>query len=90
MTNFCGECGKPVQPEWNVCPYCSYPLFRESKGFQQKVPKQESKLASYCFYYSCVSASYYNKTNVFLMKIIIRTIERLYQISPLKGVEYSK
>ena len=22
MVNFCAECGKPLQPEWNACPHC--------------------------------------------------------------------
>ncbi|MHA1942182.1 MAG: zinc-ribbon domain-containing protein [Candidatus Hodarchaeales archaeon] len=26
VVNFCSECGKAVQSDWSVCPYCSFPL----------------------------------------------------------------
>jgi len=47
MVNFCTACGKPVQSEWNVCPYCSHPLYRVPKDSIETVPQNESVFVSY-------------------------------------------
>jgi predicted nucleic acid-binding Zn ribbon protein len=32
MANFCTNCGKPVNPEWNFCSNCGTPIEKESQS----------------------------------------------------------
>ena len=47
MANFCTACGKPVQSEWNICPYCSHPLYRVPKDNIKTVSENESTFVPY-------------------------------------------
>ena len=47
MTNFCTACGKPVQSEWKVCPYCSHPLYRVPKDVKETLAEEESTFEFY-------------------------------------------
>ena len=42
MANFCSKCGKAVQPEWKVCPFCSFPLVHYVKKIEEPVIPQHT------------------------------------------------
>lgn len=45
MANFCTACGKSVQPEWNVCPYCSHPVYRVPRDFEENITEERPSYA---------------------------------------------
>ena len=43
---FCRECGKPVEDDWNTCPYCKATIFRGSSNqLQYTLPTAQPKVA---------------------------------------------
>ena len=45
MANFCTACGKSVQSEWNVCPYCSHPVYRVPRDFEENITEEKPSYA---------------------------------------------
>ena len=32
MANFCSNCGNPLEPTWEFCPYCQYNVYHKSSS----------------------------------------------------------
>ncbi|MFX0140224.1 MAG: hypothetical protein ACFFDN_41675 [Candidatus Hodarchaeota archaeon] len=46
MANFCTNCGKPMHPKWNFCPFCSYHAYQIPKDISQ-IPLEKPSFDTY-------------------------------------------
>jgi len=53
MAKFCSECGKSVKPEWQLCPYCSNILTKEtsSDSIQPSITQNKKKIGSESYFW---------------------------------------